>query len=129
MGRYNKFEHKSRGQSRPYKIHPIWQGIGCLMLIIIPIMSYVGAVILVRENLTQHWLPAPAILMQTVFIPVVGLSVPHLYANLLTALLLALCGFAILTMLYGVLYSAIGPSRYSPVDAHPDEFRPRKRRR
>lgn len=129
MGRFNKYEHQGRSKPRPYKVHPIWQGIGCLMLIVIPILSYAGAVLLVEENMTRHWLPAPAVLMQTVFIPVVGISVQHLYANLLAAFLLALCGFAILTMIYGMLYGAIGPSRYGPLDTHPDEFRPRKRRR
>ncbi len=128
MGRYTKYEHKSQSKPRPYQVHPIWQGIGCLLLIVIPILSYAGAVVLVRENLTRHWLPAPAVLMQSVYIPVVGIWVPHLYANLLTGLLLALCGFAAVTMIYGVLYSAIGPSRFGPLDAHPDEFRGRKRR-
>jgi len=92
-------------------------------------LSYAGAVILVNENLTQHWLPAPALLLQTVVIPVAGIAVPHLYANLVVAFLLALIGFAVVTMIYSVMYSAIAPSRYGPLDAPPDDFRPRKRRR
>jgi hypothetical protein len=129
MGRNFQHDQNSRGMPRDNKVHPIWQGIGCLMLIAIPILSYAGAVLLVEENMTRHWLPAPSELLQTVFIPVAGVSVPHLYANLLVAFLLALLGFTILTMAYGALYSAIGPSRYGPLDAHPNEFRERKRRR
>ena len=129
MGRFNKYEHSAQATARPYKVHPVWQGIGCLLLILIPLLSYAGAVLLVNENLTRHWVPAPALLLQTVAIPVIGLRVPHLYANLLTAFLLALIGFAVVTMFYSIMYSALGPSRYGPLDAHPDEFRPRKRRR
>jgi hypothetical protein len=129
MGRFSQYDQNSKGMPRTNKVHPIWQGIGCLMLIAIPILSYAGAVLLVEENMTRHWLPAPSELLQTVFIPVAGVSVPHLYANLLVAFLLALLGFTILTMAYGALYSAIGPSRYGPLDAHPNEFRERKRRR
>ncbi len=129
MGRFNKYERSSQSTERPYKIHPIWQGIGCLLLILIPIISYAGAVLLVDENVNQNWLPAPTALMQTVNVPVLDMSVPHLFANLVVAALLALIGFAAVTVLYGVLYSVMGPSRYGPLDAHPDEFRPRKRRR
>ena len=129
MGRFNKYEHQREIKPRPNTVHPIWQGIGCLLLILIPILSYAGAVILVNENLTQHWLPAPALLLQTVVIPVAGIAVPHLYANLVVAFLLALIGFAVVTMIYSVMYSAIAPSRYGPLDAPPDDFRPRKRRR
>jgi hypothetical protein len=129
MGRFNQYEQNSKNTSQSKKVHPIWQGIGCLMLIAIPILSYAGADLLVRENMTRQWLPAPRELMQTVTIPVVGITVAHLFANLLIAFLLALCGFTLLTMLYAALYSAVGPSRYGPLDAHPDEFRERKRRR
>lgn len=129
MGRFNKYEQSSQSRGRPYKIHPIWQGIGCILLILIPILSYAGAVLLVEQNMDQHWLPAPIMLMQTVNIPFLDMAVPHLYANLVVAVILALIGFAVVTMLYGALYSATGPSRYGPLDAHPDEFRPRKRRR
>jgi energy-converting hydrogenase Eha subunit E len=129
MGRFNKYEHQRQVQPDARSVHPIWQGIGCLLLILIPILSYAGADLLVNENLNQHWVPAPVVLLQTVEVPVVGIAVPHLYANLLVALLLALIGFAAVTMIYSVMYSAMAPSRYGPLDAPPDEFRPRKRRR
>ena len=129
MGRYNKYESQGQGPAHPKKVHPIWQGIGCLLLILIPIMSYAGAVILVNENLSRHWVPAPALLLQTVYIPVVGIAVPHLFANLVTGALLALLGFGFVTILYSLLYGAIGPSRFGPLDARPDEYRSHKRRR
>jgi hypothetical protein len=129
MGRFNKYEHQRQADPQSRTVHPIWQGIGCLLLILIPVLSYAGADLLVQENLSQHWLPAPIVLLQTVVIPVVGIAVPHLYANLVVALLLALIGFAVVTVIYSLMYSAIAPSRYGPLDAPPDEFRPRKRRR
>jgi len=129
MGRYNKYEQQRQAGPKTNQIHPIWQGIGCLLLIIIPVISYAGAVVLVNENLNRHWLPAPSMLLQTVTIPVLDIDVPHLYANLVVALLLALLGFALVTMMYAALYSAVGPSRYGPLDAPPDEFRSRRRRR
>ncbi len=52
------------------------------MIILVPILSYMGAVILVDLNIVESWVPSPAVLMQTVTIPIVDVPVLHLYANL-----------------------------------------------
>jgi hypothetical protein len=122
MAKYQKYNPRDRARERPWKVHPIWRGIGCLMMIIIPIMAYAGAVVLVQMNLEQGWLPSPAELMQTVTIPYVG-SFPHLFAHLLVTLLLSLVGFSVLTALYSLMYRMVGPSQYGPQDAPPGDYR------
>ena len=32
MGRYGKLSRQVETRNRPWAVHPIWQGIGCLML-------------------------------------------------------------------------------------------------
>ncbi|HEX7974486.1 MAG TPA: hypothetical protein VF498_08775 [Anaerolineales bacterium] len=125
MGKYTKFE-APRAARKPWTIHPIWRGIGCLLLVLIPILSYAGAVLLVQTNLMQGWIFLPRELIHTVTLPLVG-PVPFLLANLLTALLLSLLGFGVLTLLYTLVYKMVGPSRYGPLDA-PPERRPNRRR-
>lgn len=128
MTKYEKFNPRASAPKRPWEIHPVWQGIGCIMLILIPIMAYAGAVLLVQANLEYHWVPMPASLSRTVSIPNIG-EVEYLYLNLLVAAVLALVGFALLVALYAFIYRIVGPPRLGPLDADPNEFRYRKKKR
>lgn len=96
------------------------------MMILIPIMAFAGAVLLVQANLEQRWLPTPYQLAQPVLLPYFG-QVNYLYAYLVVAVILALIGFALLSLVYAIAYSVIGPSQYGPVDSPP--IRRQKRRR
>lgn len=127
MSKYDKFNQGSRMEERPWKIHPIWRGIGCLMMILIPIMAYAGAVVLVQANLEQGWLPMPRELIQTVTLPVVG-EVNQFYAVVIMTTLLMIIGFGVVTILYSLIYSAVGPPRLGPLDAPPVRNSPKKKK-
>ncbi len=127
MSKYDKFNQGSRMEERPWKIHPIWRGIGCLMMILIPIMAYAGAVVLVQANLEQGWLPMPRELIQTVTLPVVG-EVNQFYAVVIVTTLLMIIGFGVVTILYSLIYSAVGPPRLGPLDAPPVRNSPKKKK-
>lgn len=127
MSKYDKFNQGSRMQERPWKIHPIWRGIGCLMMILIPIMAYAGAVVLVQANLEQGWLPMPRELIQTVTLPLVG-EVKQFYAVVIVTALLMIIGFGVVTILYSLIYSAVGPPRLGPLDAPPVRNSPKKKK-
>jgi hypothetical protein len=127
MSKYDKFNQGSRMQERPWKIHPIWRGIGCLMMLLIPIMSYAGAVVLVQANLEQGWLPMPGELLQTVAIPFVG-DVEQFFAVVIVTVLLMIIGFGVVTILYSLIYSAVGPPRLGPLDAPPVRNSPKKKK-
>jgi len=127
MGKYDKYSGQSRMADRPWQIHPVWRGIGCLMMILIPIISYAGAVLLVEANKDQRWVPMPFDLMRKIALPIFG-SVDHLLANLLVALVLSLIGFALLTAVYALIYRFIGPPKLGPYDAPPERRRPRRKR-
>lgn len=126
MGKYDSYNPQSYQADRQEGVHPIWRGIGCVLMILIPILAYAGAVMLVQANLEQRWLPTPYALAQPVTLPYFG-QVNYLYAYLLVAVVLSLIGFALLSLLYALVYSMIGPSQYGPVDSPP--IRRQKRRR
>jgi len=126
MGKYDKFSRQSHQAEKPWSIHPVWRGIGCLMMLLIPIMAYAGSVLLVNANLEQGWFVMPGDLMREVDVPVIG-PVDHLWANLLFTLALSLVGFALLTAIYAAVYQLVGPSRYGPLDAPPVRRQPRGR--
>jgi hypothetical protein len=118
MGKYDKFNPRASAAQRPWEIHPIWQGIGCLLMVMIPVMAYAGAVLLVQANVSQGWVPISAELARPVNIPNVG-SFEYLFANLMVAAALAMLGFGLLVAIYALVYRAVGPSRLGPLDADP----------
>lgn len=126
MGKYDSYNPQSYKADRRESVHPIWRGIGCVLMILIPILAYVGAVMLVQANLEQRWLPTPYALAQPVLLPFFG-QVNFLYAYLLVAVVLSLIGFALLSLVYALVYSMVGPSQYGPVDSPPVRRQRRKR--
>jgi hypothetical protein len=119
MGKYNSYS--SRATTPPKKkeqVHPIWRGIGCLLMLLIPIMAYAGAIVLMRVNRAEAWIPIPRELARTVAVPLLG-NIPNLYATLILTVLLALIGFGVVMIFYTVIYSLVGPSRYGPLDSPP----------
>ncbi|MCK4725203.1 MAG: hypothetical protein KAT29_05360 [Anaerolineales bacterium] len=128
MGKYDKYNPQSHMAETPWKIHPVWRGIGCLMILIIPALAFAGAILVVQANADQKWVPIPAELSQSLTLPLFG-TVESILAVVIVAVLLALIGFGVMTIIYSLVYSLIGPPRYGPQDAPPIYNKPNNRRR
>ena len=115
--------------------HPVWNGLGCLMLIIVPAMSIALAIGAVELVLQQGW-PFPyQLLGHPIFPPYLyatpalaavfgGIaSVNNLYAYISVSLVFMLLLGGIVSMLYAVLYRFTGPPRYGPTDAPPPKVK------
>jgi len=111
MGRYNP--NRAVDDTGPgWKIHPIWRGIGCVLMILLPAMAYAGAVELVKANYYQGWVRMPVELTGPP-------QYPYFYAYLMVGILLFLVSFSILVIIYSIIYrSAAGP-RLGRYDAPP----------
>lgn len=128
MAKYSSYNRRTPLDERPWTIHPIWRGIGCVLMLLIPIMAYAGAILLVQANIQQGWVPLPASLLRAVSIPYIG-SVDHLLANLVVAVLLSFIGFALLSFFYSIFYRIMNPDPLGPLDAKPVRNRPPARPR
>ncbi len=129
MSKYARFDRRPPAKERPWTVHPIWRGIGCLMFLIIPVMSYAGAVLIVESNILSRWIVMPPELLATVRIPFLPLPpIRHLYGNLLVGLVLMVLGFGALTVLYTIIFRISGGSFLTPIDS-PPIYRQRRRRR
>jgi hypothetical protein len=127
MAKYTLYSRRPTPKKSPWKVHPVWRGIGCLMIVIIPVMSYAGAALLVDENMRQAWVPVPGEFMHNMRIPYIG-TIPHMIATLIVTFLLILIGFGVLMVVYTLMYRMMGASNLGPLDA-PPERRQRKRPR
>lgn len=121
MGMYNpRTQEKESGPS----IHPVWRGIGCLMFILIPLISFALADLIIESNLGQIEIPASmrGTLETGLFDPI-----PYFYAKAFFALAISVGVFAVLAFLYSILYRISGGGKRGPMDAPPVRHKVKKR--
>ena len=118
MGKFSEYDREPVRE--PWRIHPIWRGIGCVFIIIFPIMAYQGAVELVNANLRAGWVAVPVEFRGPA-------QFPYLYAYLLVAVLLLVLCYGLLVIFYSLMMRASGGPKQHPYDA--PQPRPRTKRR
>lgn len=66
MPKNDQYQVRRPKEDESQKIHPVWRGIGCISLVIIPIISYIGASQLInhRENFSWIIIPEEIVLKQ-----------------------------------------------------------------
>lgn len=114
---------------RPYKIHPIWRGIGFLMMVLVPIMALAAAVLLKDLGFQMGW-PFMYELRGTIRLPEIFYSIPvirnlaywissiaNLRAILLFFILFVIIFSGVMSLLYAMIYRLVGPPKYTPLDA------------
>jgi hypothetical protein len=117
MSKYTPtFVPRSRSIVRFREAHPVWRGIGCFLLILVPVLSFAGAKLLVQANFKQRWIDIPRELMGSFLVPVVGRVY---FADLAVTIILIVIGFGILTVVYALIYRMFGPPRHGPLDSPP----------
>jgi hypothetical protein len=129
MGKYQKLSRQSAPPPRPWAVHPIWRGIGCLMLIIGPFIALAAAHLFLEMNRERAWFVVPPEFTAPFTLPGADYTITHFFGDLLVAVVFLLIGFALIMIVYAIIYRIMGPARYSPVDAPPISGRGRSLRR
>lgn len=122
MAKYSQFDNKKKVKAR-YKIHPVWAGIGFLMVILVPIITWVGATELISFGQTQHW-PVlssfPRFLSPGILSGIPGMNLLSQIENLpaisIFFVLMLIIISGVLSMVYAFVYRIVGPPRYAPDD-------------
>jgi hypothetical protein len=117
MGKYSRAYLHPQSQAKGITAHPLWRGIGCLLIILIPIIAFAAARLLGQTNTRQGWVEIPEELTGSLNLPVLGTIY---FVDLAVMIILIIIGFGILTVLYALMYRLFGPSRYGPLDAPPN---------
>jgi hypothetical protein len=118
--------------------HVIWRGLGCLMMIIIPVISYAAATLTVDYGLSHNW-TIPYQLLGTPRLPSVFYDVDilwmvfgpltkiqNLYAYLGIGILYMITLSGMISVIYAFVYRILGPSRWGPMDMPPPKFKTKK---
>ena len=125
-----KYQRSIRVKEKKRQQHPIWRGIGCLIIIIVPIMSYAIGLVTFPLYLDAGLIPYE--LMGTPQVPdwmwnspnvasflqaIIGH--PNLKAILLLTVVYTVFIGGLLSLMYALIYRAFGPPKYGPQDAPP----------
>jgi len=125
-------KYRKERQNKPWEIHPIWRGIGCALILLIPIMAWFAASVILQSN---NQIALPVAFTKPITIRYIQVQeVDQIIADfnrftasnklmagqfLLTGFLIFI-GFGLLSMIYAFMFRAAGPSRYGPFDVPPD---------
>ncbi len=139
MGKFSKYSRQLPPRSR--EAHPIWRGIGCILILIVPLLSFAMASLLVNYGLGRGW-PIPPELLGYIKFPDWVWKIPILasiagpvasYNNLKAVSAFFFVVLVLLTGLYSTVYAfvyrGLGPPRYSTIDAPPSGHRPKRYKR
>ena len=101
MGRYQQYQRDTKDTEKG--VHPVWRGIGFLLMGLVAVMSYAGANLLVEANKTKGWIAVPYSIRG-------GVSwAPDLFAELIVTFFLIMIGFGIITIVYSLIYKVTRP--------------------
>jgi hypothetical protein len=123
MGRQQTFyKPTGEGTRKNFDVHPIWRGIGFLMVIIIPAMAYITTLVLLDQNAKHGWMAIPPEAISPYLNPLL-----YVYIGMTVAISFIL--YTVTLLITFSVYRAFGPSRYGPLDAPPIKARVTKRSR
>ena len=127
MSRY-KYANARQPEKEKVKIHPIWRGIGFLMIVIIPIISYAATEVLIAQNMKSNWFPLPYDLMAQpgqLFYN----GDPMVYFKIIITIAFMLLFYGLFTLVTFAMNSIFGGTRYGPYDVPPITAKVRKKAR
>ena len=134
MSKYRSSSVK-RSKERNKQPHFVWRGIGCAMMLLIPAISIAAGYQTIQYGVTHGWAIPYQLLgtpqfpslfykstgMMTLLRPIIGIK--HFYAIATVSLIYIIALSGILSLGYAIIYRAVGPARYSPLDAPPPKVK------
>jgi quinol-cytochrome oxidoreductase complex cytochrome b subunit len=93
--------------------HPVWRGIGCILIVLIPALSYLGATILIDNRNAIPWIVIPPEIVLSKY------SDPLIFVKILYTALITLIVFLIIAIITFIIDKFLGPPKYGPFDVKP----------
>jgi hypothetical protein len=108
MPKYNSYQIDDPGKKEKKQEHPIWRGIGCILIIIIPLFSYFASSLLVDRRQYSPWLIIPQEIVVTNF------KDPLIFVKVVYAVIIALILFLLMAVVTFAINQFSGPRRIGP---------------
>jgi hypothetical protein len=139
MGKYSSVKKKEVIRDR--SPHAIWRGIGCMMFILLPILSIAIGVETVNYGLANKWrlpyqllgypdMPGFIRLSDALWAVTAPIrAIENFYAYTLASFVIMLILGAIISVGYSFVFQLMGPPRYGPTDVPPVKIKGMKKSR
>ena len=127
-------KYKKDQQERRWKINPVWRGIGCFLILLVPIMSWFAAQIFLESNtITLPWDLTKPVTIRYINIAEIDRVIADfnhyttsrglVTGQFFFTVIFMFIAFGILSLVYAILYRLVGPPRYGPFDIPPSSMR------
>jgi len=104
------------------QIHPVWRGVGFVLMILSPLLGYAAMVIFLEENSKQGWVVFPQEVIVT------GAD-PYLLVKIILTVLFMLIFYGVLTFISFLLFRIFAPPIYGPYDVPPVTYKGKQYKR
>lgn len=118
MPKHSMFQNEYPPKPSRLPMHPIWRGIGLIMMVVLPAGSYLLANMLIERKSLYSWVVIPTDLILNKFPKDPLILVRLLYAAIILIIIASILAFV--TFLTARLF---GPPRYDPYDVPPEKIR------
>ncbi len=137
MSKYTKYRVK---QEEKKGMNPIWRGIGCILIVAVPVLSFGLMVLFVPPIMATGKVPYqlvghvqfPTWAYQVAFTADIARffsNINNLWLNIITFFVMAMILTTVSSLLYSWIYSLVGPARYTALDAPPPKHQGRQYKR
>lgn len=129
MSKYVKYRIKPKP---PKVLNPIWRGIGCILLVVVPLIAFGLMLLLVPSLKATGKVPYQligyvhfpdwaykVIIISSIARFIGGLN--DLWLSIITFFVIVLILTTVASLLYSWIYSLVGPARYTALDAPPSK--------
>lgn len=123
MGKYSGRMVQEPLRDRNRQAHPVWRGVGLILMLLTPVIAFFGSIALVDANAKEGWVAIPRDLLAK------GVGDPLLYVKIIVGLVIFMVVTVFFRLITFIFYGAFGPSRYGPLDVPPVSYQKPKKRR
>ena len=138
MGKYSARETRQPLKDKDRGPHAVWRGIGCLMILLIPILSIALGVVTIDIMIAREWsIPYPLVskpampdfvfklsILRLITAPI--RQIDHFYGYAAAGLTYMIAIGGLMSFVYALVYRAVGPARYGPFDAPPPKIKTKR---
>jgi len=140
MGKYRSAQKAPSASTMHRTVNPYMRGIGCLLMLVVPVFSYFTGLELAKNGVGRQVLPAsfygymtfPSALYNfsgTSFIVQKLSGIAYLPATLTMAFIIIIIVGGLLSIIFGYMYSVFAPSKYGPFDVPAPRIKTKKYKR
>jgi uncharacterized membrane protein YeaQ/YmgE (transglycosylase-associated protein family) len=115
-----RFVDDEHRRMRGRRLHPVWRGVGCLVMIALGVLGYFLSGMILEANFENHWVYIPPEIYHPSFAPWLP---PGAFLRIIVGLIAVALGYTVVNVLYAVLF----PIKLGDTDMPP--MRPSDRRK